>query len=72
LEDWSGIESLCAACSEGRPHQHGPPTQKAWHSNRRFGIAAVGESVVLSALQEWSRSGTGREVRALACALPRP
>lgn len=46
LEDWSeSLEILCKSCSEGVPHEHVPPSAKAWHSARRIGVAARDEGV---------------------------
>jgi len=69
IEDWAdNIQSLCKACSEGRPHeQHDHrPVSKGWQRERRIAVATRDGNDLESVLDAW----TG-EVRDWGIALER-
>jgi tetratricopeptide (TPR) repeat protein len=56
FEDWSqSVQSLCKACSEGRPHEHHDASQadETWKAERRVALAATSAADVEAALDEW-------------------
>lgn len=58
-EDWTTIQILCKACSEGRvdvPHDHSRPTE--WSGERRFGLASPEDDARRYAA-EWSAVSPG-------------
>ena len=70
IEDWSSIRVLCAACSEGTPHDH-DGSDRTWNPERRFGIASVNESLALARIEHWLKAGVGRELRSIECVFAR-
>jgi len=62
-EDWSTVQVLCKACSEGVPHEHNPhEEQEPWKPERQFGIAAHAEDEVDALLSAWQAGGKGRSI----------
>lgn len=60
-EDWSDVEVLCKACSEGIPHEHEPFAPKDnWNPQRKFGIAAHENREVEGLLNAWQEMKSGR------------
>ena len=49
-DDWSAMQMLCKACSEGLPHEHQEPEIQGEH---RFGVAAESLQAVQSAVSNW-------------------
>jgi hypothetical protein len=70
IEDWSALRVLCAACSEGAPHDHIEP-QRPWESERLFGLAAASEDAAVERLNLWLGAGVGRALRSLECVFAR-
>lgn len=72
LEDWSTVRMLCAACSEGIPHEHDTAEDtRDWQPARKIGIAARALDDVQELLNAWSWSGQFREVGEIECVLNR-
>jgi hypothetical protein len=72
FEDWTAsLQSLCKACSEGRPHEghdHEQKETKPWDRTRRVGFAAEGLDRLHRVLDAW-RQQTERRVSDLRCTL---
>jgi hypothetical protein len=72
IEDWTAnMESLCKACSEGRPHEGHDRELKqptAWGVNRRVGFAAMDLEALNGVLREWAVK-PGRRVEEIRCTL---
>lgn len=49
-DDWSAMQMLCKACSEGHPHDHPEPEIQGEH---RFAVAAGSLQAVQSAVSNW-------------------
>jgi hypothetical protein len=72
IEDWSTVEILCVACSEGLVHSHTPdlPTSE-WKSKRMIGLAATDSDRVQWLLAQWSAAGPSRTASQVKCVLQR-
>jgi hypothetical protein len=72
IEDWSTVDILCKACSEGLPHSHTSnlPTSE-WKSKRMIGLAATNSDRVHKLLADWSAAGSSRTVSEIECVLQR-
>jgi hypothetical protein len=64
-EDWTGgLTLLCAACSEGRPHErHDTALEGAWSRRRDVAVASRGDPSPV--LRAWLARGAGRRVLGL-------
>lgn len=71
VEDWSTVDILCGACSEGS-HPHAPgPSESEWRSKRTIGLAAMNADTVHSLLADWGNGGPSRAVWEVKCVLQR-
>ncbi len=72
MEDWtSNIRLLCAACSEGRPHEHDhhQADESGWRPNRMVGLAAAEPGAAHSILKDWEEASRGRRIQSFKCVL---
>jgi hypothetical protein len=70
-DDWSALEILCIACSEGTPHEHVDPPESNWKPERRIGLAAPTRDVVSALAHDWANASPGRQVRNIECVFAR-
>ena len=70
-DDWSALEILCIACSEGTPHEHIDPPDSEWKPERRIGVAATTRNVVSALAQNWANASPDRQVRNMECVFTR-
>lgn len=72
IEDWSTVDLLCRACSEGLPQSHSSesPTSE-WKTKRLIGFAATNSDQVDRLLAEWSAADSSRSASKGECVLQR-
>jgi len=71
-EDWTqNVQTICRACSEGRPHeQHDHELKEDWFPERRLGIAVYPGDDMQQIVEGWQKEAGGR-VLSLGPEMPR-